>query len=134
MSEITQDAVDIVQKHVADRWLHFGRALLKTDNTGVRDITSKLSGSDPTAPRGIFEKLRRVLEAWVEKRGKNKSPPTRVQLQEACRAEGILGGAEMTYDSYCGKGAGMLNSVVRSQCLIGNLMVVLQTFQATTVD
>lgn len=102
-SEINQDVVDIVHNHAADRWMAFGRALLRSDTAKVRDITSRLGTSDPTAPRGNFEKLRRVLEAWIEGRG---GIPTRDQLRKACSAENVLGGVEMTYYESYGKKAG----------------------------
>ena len=111
-SEITSEVVDIVRRHAADRWRQFGRTLLQTDTAGIENIISKLSGNDPHAPRSNAEKLKRVLESWIE----SEDGPTLVQLRTACLRENILGGVEVTYAELSGNSSGETMALKLSQC------------------
>lgn len=95
---VNEDLIKIVSSAASDRWLEFGRVLLRKTTKDVTNIAATLASPNPLSPK---DKLVKILEEWIynsrkpeDERDERAKPASREVLKKACRDEGILGGLD----------------------------------------
>ena len=111
---VTTDWKKIISTAASDKWIEFGRALLRTSTRQITDITSRLANPSPLAPK---DKLVKILERWLsigaEPAGETERrsrPATRTELKKACQEEKILGGVNRVLKEKYKRGTKELNA------------------------